>query len=58
MRIGSILIQTWRDTGTTRGKGMKVSRNKTDYRCVNERESSGAVRLEGVEMVKVDECEY
>ncbi|KAK3572844.1 hypothetical protein QTP86_008261 [Hemibagrus guttatus] len=31
---------------------MKVSRNKTEYMCVNEREGSGTVRLQGEEVKK------
>ncbi|KAG2462202.1 RTJK polymerase, partial [Polypterus senegalus] len=34
---------------------MKVSRNKTEYMCVNEREVSGMARMQGVELAKVDE---
>ncbi|KAK3553611.1 hypothetical protein QTP70_006058 [Hemibagrus guttatus] len=30
-------------------RGMKVSRSKTEYMCVNEREGSGTVRLQGEE---------
>ncbi|XP_051781188.1 uncharacterized protein LOC127527216, partial [Erpetoichthys calabaricus] len=39
-------------------RGMKVSRNKTEYMCVNEREVSGMVRMQGVELAKVDEFKY
>ncbi|XP_051788831.1 uncharacterized protein LOC127529414 [Erpetoichthys calabaricus] len=39
-------------------RGMKVSRNKTEYMCVNEREVSGMVSMQGVELVKVDEFKY
>ncbi|MBN3293353.1 YSM6 protein, partial [Polypterus senegalus] len=39
-------------------RGMKVSRNKTEYMCVNEREVSGMVRMEGVQLTKVDEFKY
>ncbi|KAK3512660.1 hypothetical protein QTP70_020880 [Hemibagrus guttatus] len=31
-------------------RGMKVSRSKTEYMCVNEREGSGTVRLQGEEV--------
>ncbi|KAK3506345.1 hypothetical protein QTP70_005034 [Hemibagrus guttatus] len=34
-------------------RGMKVSRSKTEYICVNEREGSGTVRLQGEEVKKV-----
>ena len=39
-------------------RGMKVSRSKTEYMCVNEREGSGVVRLHGEEVVKVEEFKY
>ncbi|KAK3534572.1 hypothetical protein QTP86_016661 [Hemibagrus guttatus] len=39
-------------------RGMKVSRSKTDYMCVNEREGSGTVRLQGKEVKKVQEFKY
>ena len=39
-------------------KGKKVSCSKTEYMCVNERESSGMVRLQGAEVVKVQEFKY
>ena len=35
-------------------RGMKVSRSKTEYMCVKEREVGGMVWLHGVEVVKVD----
>ncbi|KAK3552494.1 hypothetical protein QTP86_012152 [Hemibagrus guttatus] len=39
-------------------RGMKVSRSKTEYMCVNEREGSGTVRLQGEEVKKVQESKY
>ncbi|KAK3557018.1 hypothetical protein QTP70_022905 [Hemibagrus guttatus] len=39
-------------------RGMKVSRTKTEYMCVNEREGSGTVRLQGEEVKKVQEFKY
>ncbi|KAK3547882.1 hypothetical protein QTP70_000339 [Hemibagrus guttatus] len=39
-------------------RGMKVSRSKTEYMCVNERERSGTVRLQGEEVKKVPEFKY
>ncbi|KAK3545988.1 hypothetical protein QTP70_018944 [Hemibagrus guttatus] len=39
-------------------RGMKVSRSKTEYMCVNEREGSGTVRLQGEEVQKVQEFKY
>ncbi|KAK3517487.1 hypothetical protein QTP70_012536 [Hemibagrus guttatus] len=37
---------------------MKVSCSKTEYMCVNEREGSGTVRLQGEEVKKVLEFKY
>ncbi|KAK3541721.1 hypothetical protein QTP86_002126 [Hemibagrus guttatus] len=37
---------------------MKVSRSKTEYMCVNEREGSGTVRLQGEEVKKVPVFKY
>ncbi|KAK3527866.1 hypothetical protein QTP86_009735 [Hemibagrus guttatus] len=37
---------------------MKVSRSKTEYMCVNEREGSGTVRLQGEEVKKIQEFKY
>ncbi|KAK3535012.1 hypothetical protein QTP70_001970 [Hemibagrus guttatus] len=39
-------------------RGMKVSRSKTEYMCVNEREGSGTVRLQHEEVKKVQEFKY
>ncbi|KAK3563728.1 hypothetical protein QTP86_034452 [Hemibagrus guttatus] len=39
-------------------RGMKVSRSKTEYMCVNEREGSGTVRLQGEEVKKVQVFKY
>ncbi|KAK3547011.1 hypothetical protein QTP86_008801 [Hemibagrus guttatus] len=39
-------------------RGMKVSGSKTEYMCVNEREGSGTVRLQGEEVKKVLEFKY
>ncbi|KAK3553819.1 hypothetical protein QTP70_012215 [Hemibagrus guttatus] len=40
-------------------RGMKVSRSKTDYMCVNENSvGSGTVRLQGEEVKKVQEFKY
>ncbi|KAK3561612.1 hypothetical protein QTP86_010688 [Hemibagrus guttatus] len=39
-------------------RGMKVSHSKTEYTCVNEREGSGTVRLQGEEVKKVQEFKY
>ncbi|KAK3532164.1 hypothetical protein QTP86_009044 [Hemibagrus guttatus] len=39
-------------------RGMKVSRSKTEYMCVNEREGSGTVRLQAEEVKKVQDFKY
>ncbi|KAK3555273.1 hypothetical protein QTP86_014885 [Hemibagrus guttatus] len=39
-------------------RGMEVSRSKTEYMCVTEREGSGTVRLQGEEVKKVQEFKY
>ncbi|KAK3507513.1 hypothetical protein QTP70_028066 [Hemibagrus guttatus] len=39
-------------------RGMKISRSKTEYMCVNEREGSGTVRLQGEEVKKVQDFKY
>ncbi|KAK3522053.1 hypothetical protein QTP70_022448, partial [Hemibagrus guttatus] len=39
-------------------RGMKVSGSKTEYMCVNEREGSGTVRLQGEEVKKVQDFKY
>ncbi|KAK3534869.1 hypothetical protein QTP86_032387, partial [Hemibagrus guttatus] len=39
-------------------RGMKVSRSKTEYMCVNEREGSGTVRLLGEDVKKVQVFKY
>ncbi|KAK3568542.1 hypothetical protein QTP86_008756 [Hemibagrus guttatus] len=50
-------LERWR-FALERRRGMKVSRSKTEYMCVNEREGSGTVRLQGEEMKKVQEFKY
>ncbi|KAK3545335.1 hypothetical protein QTP70_004062 [Hemibagrus guttatus] len=49
-------LERWRFARERRG--MKVSRSKTEYMCVNEREGSGTVRLQGEEVKKVQEFKY
>ncbi|MCJ8740952.1 hypothetical protein PDJAM_G00064870 [Pangasius djambal] len=49
-------LERWRFAPERRG--MKVSRSKTEYMCVKEREGSGAVRLQGEEVKKVQEFKY
>ncbi|KAI5094885.1 beta-ureidopropionase [Silurus meridionalis] len=45
-------LESWRYTLERRG--MKVSRSKPEYMCVNEREGSGVVQLQGEEVEKVE----
>ncbi|MCJ8738873.1 hypothetical protein PDJAM_G00040650 [Pangasius djambal] len=49
-------LERWRFAPERRG--MRVSRSKTEYMCVNEREGSGTVRLQGEEVKKVQEFKY
>ncbi|KAK3538598.1 hypothetical protein QTP86_006973 [Hemibagrus guttatus] len=49
-------LERWRFAQERRG--MKVSRSKTEYMCVNEREGSGTVRLQGEEVKKGQEFKY
>ncbi|MCJ8729445.1 hypothetical protein PDJAM_G00106430 [Pangasius djambal] len=49
-------LERWRFSLERRG--MKVSRSKTEYMCVYEREGSGTVRLQGEEVKKVHEFKY
>ena len=37
---------------------MKVSRSKTEYMCVNERDENGTVRLQDEKLIKVEEFLY
>uniref|UniRef100_A0A3B3I9A4 ribonuclease H n=1 Tax=Oryzias latipes TaxID=8090 RepID=A0A3B3I9A4_ORYLA len=39
-------------------RGMKVSRSKTEYMCLNERDQGKSVRLQGAEVKKVQEFKY
>ena len=49
-------LERWRYALESRG--MKVSRSKTEYMCVNERDPSGTVRLQGAEVKKVQDFKY
>ncbi|RXN38888.1 Retrovirus-related Pol poly LINE-1 [Labeo rohita] len=49
-------LERWRYALESRG--MKVSRSKTEYMCVNERDPSGMVRLQGAEVKKVQDFKY
>ncbi|XP_026113355.1 uncharacterized protein LOC113091896 [Carassius auratus] len=49
-------LERWRFALESRG--MEVSRSKTEYMCVNEREGSRTVRLQGEEVKKVQEFKY
>ena len=46
-------LERWRHA--LEGRGMRVSRSKTEYMCVNEMEGGGTMRLQGVEVAKVNE---
>ena len=47
-------LERWRDALERRG--MKVSRNKTEYMCVNGKGSGRTALLQGTEVAKVEEC--
>ncbi|XP_065665589.1 uncharacterized protein LOC136087013 [Hydra vulgaris] len=49
-------LERWRYALESRG--MKLSRSKIEYMCVNERAGDGQVQLQGVDLVKVDEFTY
>ncbi|TRY54571.1 hypothetical protein DNTS_001573 [Danionella cerebrum] len=49
-------LESWRSALERRG--MKVSRSKTEYMCLNEREGNRTVRLQGAEVKKVQEFRY
>ncbi|XP_065652832.1 uncharacterized protein LOC136080147 [Hydra vulgaris] len=49
-------LERWRYALESRG--MKVSRSKTEYMCVNKRADGGQVQLQGVDLVKVNEFTY
>jgi len=49
-------LERWRHALERRG--MKVSRSKTEYMCMNEKGDSGTVQLQGTEVAKVDEFKY
>lgn len=40
------------------GRGIKVSRSETEYMCVNERDQSEIVSLQGGEVKKVEDFKY
>ena len=39
-------------------RGMQVTRRKTEYMCVNERQVKGTVKMKGEEVAKVDDFKY
>ncbi|KAK3524718.1 hypothetical protein QTP86_001217 [Hemibagrus guttatus] len=49
-------LERWRFA--LKRRGMKVSRSKTEYMCVNEREGSGTVRLQSEGVKKIQEFKY
>ena len=50
------MLERWRHALERRG--MKVRHNKTEYMCVNERNPSGTVKLQGAEIKKVEDFKY
>ncbi|XP_063610845.1 uncharacterized protein LOC134784662 [Penaeus indicus] len=49
-------LERWRHVLEKRW--MKVSRSKTEYKCVNERDGDGRVSMENIEIKKVQEFKY
>ncbi|XP_061621461.1 uncharacterized protein LOC133474126 [Phyllopteryx taeniolatus] len=49
-------LERWRHALERRG--MKISRSKTEYMCMNERGGGGRMRLQGEEMAKVEDFKY
>ncbi|KAK2899938.1 hypothetical protein Q8A73_013067 [Channa argus] len=49
-------LERWRSA--LENRGMKLSRSKTEYMCVNERDPDGMVRLQGAEVKKVQDFKY
>ena len=49
-------LERWRHALERRG--MKVSRSKTEYMCMNEKGDGGTVQLQGTEVAKVDGFKY
>ncbi|KAK2896145.1 hypothetical protein Q8A73_015633 [Channa argus] len=49
-------LERWRSA--LENRGMKLSRSKTEYMCVNERDPGGMVRLQGAEVKKVQDFKY
>ncbi|KAK2913101.1 hypothetical protein Q8A73_007214 [Channa argus] len=49
-------LEKWRSA--LENRGMKLSRSKTEYMCVNERDPGGTVRLQGTEVKKVQDFKY
>nr|XP_033493144.1 uncharacterized protein LOC117263658 [Epinephelus lanceolatus] len=49
-------LERWRNALERRR--MKVNHSKTEYMCVNEKDPSGTVRLQGVEINKVEDYKY
>ena len=49
-------LESWRYALVRRG--IKVNRRKTEYMCVNERLVNGTVKVQGEEVVKVEDVKY
>ena len=53
---GQVKPERWRYALERRG--MKVSRSRTGYMCVNERNSSGTVKLQGAETEEEEDFKH
>ena len=49
-------LESWRYALERRG--MKVNRRKTEHMCVNERQVNGTVKMQGEEVVNVEDFKY
>ena len=58
MRVGSRWEKLERWRYALERKGMKVSRSKIEYMCVNERDQSGRVKQRGAEVKKVEDWKF
>ena len=49
-------LEEWRHALERRG--MRVSRSKTEYICINENEDNGTMQMQGEDLAKVKEFRY
>ena len=49
-------LETWR--GVMEDRGMRVSRKKTEYLCLEIQKEAGTVKMQGEELNWVEECKY